>query len=76
MVITTSGFSTLARLAGKAAGVENLSIAEYPGPVGIHDLQKITDNINGVLLDRIVEGLTKASAAGGAAVVNAGPEAA
>ncbi len=74
MVITTSGFSTLARIAGKAAGVENVSIAEYPGPVGIHDLEKITENIRNVLIDRIVDGLTKASAAGGAAVVEPGPE--
>lgn len=74
MVITTSGFSALARIAGKAAGVENVSIAEYPGPVGIHDLQKITDNITNVLIDRIVDGLTTASTEGGAAVVDAGPE--
>jgi hypothetical protein len=54
--------------------VENLSIAEYPGPVGIHDIPEITDNVNNVLIDRIVEGLTKASAADGAAAVTSDPE--
>ena len=39
--------------------MENLTIAEYPGPIGIHDLEYITSNINEVLIDRIIEGLTR-----------------
>ena len=60
MVLTTSGFTKLAQLAGRANGVENLATAEYPGPIGIHDEERITRNIREVLVDRIVEGLTRA----------------
>jgi hypothetical protein len=56
-------------LAGKANGVENLSIAEYPGPIGIHDLEQITQNVDDVLIGRIVEGLTRQQAA----IEGAGP---
>ena len=40
-MVTTPGFSVLARLTGKAGGVADLRIAEYPGPVGIHDAKEI-----------------------------------
>ena len=59
VVVTTTGFSALARYTGKAAGVDNLSIAEYPGPVGIHDSAEITRNIEAGLIERIVERLTR-----------------
>ena len=52
----------LARLTGKAGGVENLRIAEYPGPLGIHDAGQISKNI-GSLFDQIVDGLTRSEAA-------------
>ena len=58
--MTTTGFSVLARLTGKAGGVADLSIAEYPGPLGMHDTVEITRNIEAVLIDRIVSGLTEA----------------
>ena len=58
MVLTTSGFTRLAQLAGKANGIENLATAEYPGPIGIHDVARITQNVEEVLVDRIVQGLT------------------
>jgi len=61
VVVTTTGFSTLARLTGKSGGVEDLAIAEYPGPLGIHDTAQITTNIETVLVDRIVAKLTRAS---------------
>ena len=48
----------LARLTAKAGGVDDLRIAEYPGPLGIHDRATIEANIAGVLVDRIVAGLT------------------
>ena len=57
--MTTTGFSLLARLTGKAGGVEDLSIAEYPGPLGMHDAGEIARNIEAVLIDRIVSGLTQ-----------------
>lgn len=64
----------LARLAGKANGVENLTIAEYPGPVGIHDIEDVKRNIDDVLIDRIVEGLTREGTAVAGAAATGGPE--
>jgi hypothetical protein len=61
VVIATTGFTTLARLTGKAGGVSDLSIAEYPGPVGIHETAQIEKNIESVLLERIIHGLTLGS---------------
>jgi hypothetical protein len=58
VVVTATGFSTQARFTGKAWGVENLRIAEYPGPLGIHDSATIARNVETVLFDSIVKGLT------------------
>ncbi|MDP2708125.1 MAG: hypothetical protein Q8O70_11580, partial [Burkholderiales bacterium] len=57
----------LARLTGKSGGVEDLNIAEYPGPLGIHDPAQITQNIESDLLGRIVTGLTRGSGEAAAA---------
>ena len=54
----------LARFTGKAGGVSNLSIAEYPGPLGIHEAAEIERNIGDVLIDRIVAGLTTVTGGG------------
>jgi hypothetical protein len=69
VVVTTSGFSVLARFTGKAGGVDDLQIAEYPGPLGIHEAQEIENNIAQVLVERIVTGLTATT--GGAATKRA-----
>ena len=66
MVVTATGFSTQARFTGKAWGVENLRIAEYPGPLGIHDVDRIERNVETVLFDSIVKGLTTEPEGGGA----------
>jgi hypothetical protein len=66
-VLTTTGFSTLARLTGKSGGVEDLRIAEYPGPLGIHTADQIARNIEQTLVAKIVAGLTGADDAGSAA---------
>ena len=71
VVITTSGFSVLARFTGKAGGIDDLHIAEYPGPLGIHEAPEIESNIANVLVDRIVAGLTANTA--GATVQSAAP---
>ena len=63
VVVATTGFTTLAQLTAKASGIEDLRIAEYPGPLGIHEPDEIRANVERVLFDRIVEGLTKQSAA-------------
>ena len=54
--MTTTGFSVLARLTGKAGGVPDLRIAEYPGPLGIHDAAQIEQNIGQALIEQIVDG--------------------
>ncbi len=61
VVITATGFSTLGRLTGKAAGVENMRMAEYPGALGIDDHTQIAKNVKEVLLNNIIDGLTKAA---------------
>jgi hypothetical protein len=58
VVVTTTGFSALARFTGKAKGVDNLRIAEYPGPLGIHDESRIAKNVESSLVDAIIDGLT------------------
>ena len=45
MVVTSTGFSLQARLTGKAGGIEDLRIAEYPGPLGIHSADEIERNV-------------------------------
>ncbi len=67
VVVTTTGFSLQAKLTGKAGGIDDLRIAEYPGPLGIHSGEKIERNIEATLIDRIVEGLTQAGASAVAA---------
>ena len=61
MVVTATGFSNLARHTGKSGGIADLRIAEYPGPLGIHNAAQIEQNIENTLIDRIVAGLTQAT---------------
>ncbi|MDP2396960.1 MAG: hypothetical protein Q8M53_01225 [Burkholderiales bacterium] len=39
----------------------DLNVSEYPGPLGIHDTAQIAKNIEGKLLDQIINGLTVGS---------------
>ena len=57
VVVTLTGFTAVAHLAAKAAGVEELRIAEYPGAVGVQ-LAEIREKIKGVLFNQIIDGLT------------------
>jgi hypothetical protein len=59
VVITTTGFTTIARAAAKAEGMTDVRIAEYPGAVGVHAEELVVENVENVLFDRIVEQLTK-----------------
>ena len=59
MVVTTTGFTTIARAIGKAEGLTNLRVAEYPGAVGVHAEALVEKNVEDVLFDRIVNELTK-----------------
>ncbi len=63
MVVTTTGFSLQAKLTGRAGGIDELRIAEYPGPLGIHSAADIERHIETTLIPRIIEGLTGAAAA-------------
>jgi hypothetical protein len=67
VVVTTTGFSTLARLTGLSGGVTDLRIAEYPGPLGIHGPEQIARNVGEALIGQIVDGLTRSRASAGAA---------
>ena len=72
VVITTTGFTTIARAAAKAEGMTNLRIAEYPGAVGVHAEALVVQNVENVLFDRIVDNLTRPlAAASSASVANA-----
>jgi hypothetical protein len=59
VVVTTTGFTAIARAVAKAEGMTGLRIAEYPGAVGVHPEELVVKNVNDVLFSRIVEALTK-----------------
>jgi hypothetical protein len=59
VVVTLTGFTEVAHQAAKAMGVGGLRIAEYPGAVGVHHEDEVRKNVEQVLFDRIIEGLTK-----------------
>jgi hypothetical protein len=62
VVVTTTGFTTIAKAVAKSEGMTALRIAEYPGAVGVHPEDVVVKNVTDVLFNRIVEGLTKAIA--------------
>jgi hypothetical protein len=76
VVVTTTGFTTIARAAAKAEGMTALRVAEYPGPVGVHGEDLVVKNVENVLFGRIVDELTRpvvvAASAAAAAVRKAG----
>jgi hypothetical protein len=59
VVVTTTGFTNIARAVGKAEGVAGLRVAEYPGAVGVHPEALVEENVEKVLFGRIVEELTR-----------------
>jgi hypothetical protein len=59
VVITTTGFTAIARAVAKAEGMAGLRIGEYPGPVGVHTDDLIVKNVEDVLIGRIIDALTK-----------------
>ncbi len=58
VVITTTGFTNIARTVAKAEGLAALRVGEYPGAVGVHEEALIERNVEQVLFPRIVEALT------------------
>ena len=63
VVVTTTGFTTIARAAARAEGLSDVRIAEYPGAVGVHPDQLVVQNVENVLFERIVQNLTRPLAA-------------
>ena len=59
VVVTTTGFTTIAKAAAKAEGMADVRIAEYPGAVGVHPDELVVQNVENVLFERIVAQLTK-----------------
>ncbi len=59
VVVTTTGFTAIAKAAGKAQGVVGIRVAEYPGAVGVHDEALVEKNVERVLFGRIVSELTQ-----------------
>lgn len=59
VVVTTTGFTSIARAVAKAEGMTDLRIAEYPGAVGVHPEELVSKNVEDVLFGRIVDNLTK-----------------
>lgn len=56
VVVTVPGFTNVAKLAAKGAGVPGLRLAEYPGAVGI-DHAEIRAKVKDSLIDQIVGAL-------------------
>lgn len=69
VVITTTGFTTIAKAVAKAEGMTNLRIGEYPGAVGVHADDLVVKNVTEVLFPRIIDNLTKPLAGGAAGAV-------
>ena len=59
VVITTTGFTTIAKAMAKAEGMADVRIGEYPGTVGVHPEELVIKNVEDVLFGRIVDHLTK-----------------
>lgn len=59
VVITTTGFTAIARAVAKAEGLADIRIGEYPGAVGVHPDEQVVGNVEKVLFDRIVDCLTR-----------------
>src|SRR3990170_4201724 len=74
-VVKRSGSAPrLGSLTGKSGGIEDLNIAEYPGPLGIHDPAQITQNIESDLVGKIIAGLTGGSGEAAAASAKRNPK--
>jgi hypothetical protein len=59
VVVTTTGFTAIAKAVGKAEGITGLRVAEYPGAVGVHPEALVEKNVENVLFDQIVSELTQ-----------------
>jgi hypothetical protein len=53
------GFATMAKSVGEGSGYPNLRVAGYPGAIQIHERDTMRQNVEKVLVDEIVNALTK-----------------
>ncbi len=65
VVIATSGFTMLAKMLAKSSGIDQLRIAEYPGPMGIDDPARVREKIAAHVIDGVIDGLTREAAGAG-----------
>ena len=59
VVVTTTGFTAIARAVARAEGMADVRVGEYPGAVGVHDDALVVKNVEEVLFGRIVDELTR-----------------
>jgi hypothetical protein len=59
VVVTTTGFTNIAKAVGRSEGINGLRVAEYPGAVGVHAEALVEKNVEEVLFGRIVDELTR-----------------
>lgn len=50
-------------MTGQSAGLRDLRVAEYPGPIALHDASEIARHIESTVLNQIIDGLTRAQSA-------------
>ena len=64
VVVTTTGFTKIARAVAKAEGMSDLRVAEYPGAVGVHAEALVEKNVEEVPFGRIIDELMRAPKTG------------
>ncbi len=57
--IVVSGFLTQAHAIAQSQGIPNLAIAEYPGVIMTHSKEELRQKVEDVLVNNIIEGLTR-----------------
>jgi hypothetical protein len=55
--VVTSGFVGQAGAVGRALGIQNLPVAEYPGVVAMDSKEELREKVTGTLLGNIIQGL-------------------
>ena len=57
--ILCKGFPTMAKANAKGAGYPDARMIEYPNPIAMDSIEQVRENIHNVLMDRIIDALTK-----------------
>jgi hypothetical protein len=59
VAIISSGFLGQAQAIAQALGIQNLSVAEYPGVIAMDSEEELTRKVTDVLINNIVKGMTR-----------------